>query len=297
MSRRLYTTGAQLLARAQEKGVPLSAVVLEQESLLAEVPPEELRARMALHLRVMKEAVERGSKEGVRSRSGLTSGLARQVEEFRLRGGRLLGGILDRVAVAALAVAEVNAAMGKIVAAPTAGSCGVLPGTLLPVAEEVGATEEQVVNALFTAAGIGQVVAEQVEISGAAGGCQAEMGVASAMAAAAAVELSGGTPEEALHAAAAALQNLLGLVCDPVAGLVEVPCIQRNALGAANALLCADLARAGMKNLIPLDEVIQALKEIGRLLPCELKETALGGLAATPTGRRIAETFGGSEAL
>ena len=198
---------------------------------------------------------------------------------------------MNKVAARAIAVAEVNASMGRIVAAPTAGACGVLPGVLLTVQEILKASEEDMVMTLFTAAGIGMIIAERASISGAEGGCQAEIGAASAMAAGAAVELAGGRPEETSHAAAIALKNFLGLVCDPVAGLVEVPCIKRNAIGAMIAVTAAEMALAGIKSAIPLDEVIDTMASIGRLMPCSLKETAQGGLAISPTGQRIKELY------
>jgi L-serine dehydratase len=186
-------------------------------------------------------------------------------------------------------VAEVNAGMGKIVAAPTAGSCGVLPAVLLTVAEELNAGEEQLIEALFAASGVGLVIAHQASVSGAQGGCQAEIGSAACMAAVAAVELAGGDPESAAHAGAIALKTLLGLVCDPVAGLVEVPCVKRNVTGAVNALVAADMALAGIKSNIPLDEVIVTMGQIGNSMPCSLKETAQGGLAITPTALKVKE--------
>ena len=188
-----------------------------------------------------------------------------------------------------IAVAEGNVAMGRIVAAPTAGSCGILPAVLLSVGERLNSSQDDLVRALFTAAGFGIVIAKKAGISGAVGGCQAECGSASGMAAAVAVELAGGTPEQSGHACAIALKNSLGLVCDPVAGLVEVPCVKRNAGGAANALAAADLALAGVKSVIPIDEVILAMHQVGQSMPASLRETAEGGLAASATARRIAQ--------
>jgi len=201
----------------------------------------------------------------------------------------LIGGEPLASAIAyALAVAEVNASMGRIVAAPTAGSCGVLPGVLFSVGEIRGADDSELVDALFAAGGVGAVIARSSTLAGAAGGCQAECGAAAAMAAAAAVQIAGGAPEQCANGVALAFKGLLGLVCDPVAGLVEVPCIKRNATSVAVALAAADMALAGIRSVIPADEVIQAMGAIGRELPASLRETALGGLAATPTGKRIA---------
>jgi len=191
----------------------------------------------------------------------------------------------------ALAVAEINACMGKIVAAPTAGSCGVLPAVLLAVEESRQVSEKELLLALFTAAGLGMILAERASVSGAEGGCQAEIGSAAAMAAAAAVELAGGSPRQTADAAAIAMKSMLGLVCDPVGGLVEVPCVKRNATGATIALAAAEMALAGVKSAIPIDEVIDTMGEIGKQMPCSLKETAQGGLAVTPTGRRIRADF------
>ena len=203
--------------------------------------------------------------------------------------GSFFGNALTR----ALAVSEYNAAMGKIVAAPTAGSCGILPGTILSLLEERELPEEIAVMALFTAGAFGMVIATKASIAGAQGGCQAECGSASAMAAAALVEMAGGTPEMCGHACAIAIKNQLGLVCDPIAGLVEVPCVKRNAGGVACAFTAAELALAGIQSVIPVDEVIEAMREVGDAMPCALKETALGGLAATPTGIRLKqEIFG-----
>jgi L-serine dehydratase len=213
--------------------------------------------------------------------------MQKAVEAKSIFAGEFLGRVMAR----ALAVAEVNACMGRIVAAPTAGSCGILPATILTLKEEKNLSEEQAVMGLFTAAGIGMVIAKRASISGAEGGCQAECGSASAMAAAAMVELVGGTPGMAAQACAIAMKNTLGLVCDPVAGLVEVPCIKRNAGGAANAIVAAELALAGIESTIPVDEVIAAMKSIGDTMPSSLKETALGGLAATPTAKSITKTL------
>ena len=185
-----------------------------------------------------------------------------------------------------MAVSNVNASMGRIVASPTAGSCGIIP-ELITIAEKMNKTDDYIINALFTAGAVGKVIAQNATLAGAEGGCQAECGSAGAMAAAAAVELSGGTPRQAGHAVAIVLKSIMGLVCDPVAGLVEVPCIKRNGMGAVHAILAADMALSGIESVIPPDEVIKAMGEIGRMMPEQLKETALGGLATTPTGKRI----------
>ena len=235
--------------------------------------------------RAMVESVE-GYDPARRSACNLTGGDARKVET---RAVSLAGPVLTEIIATALKVGECNACMGRIVAAPTAGASGVLPAVLLPIRKKYDFSEEKMVKALYVSAGFGQVIATRASIAGAEGGCQAEIGSASAMAAAALVSLLGGTPEQMAAACATALQNLLGLVCDPVAGLVEVPCVKRNVIGAVNALTAAELALAGVENVIPCDEVIDAMRAVGDVMPTALRETGGGGLAATPTGRRIAE--------
>ena len=234
------------------------------------------------------QATSRDYEPGRRSRSGLVGGDAAKVEQAAA-AGRLLGGdYLAAVTAEALKTAECNACMKRIVAAPTAGSCGVLPAVLLPLARAGEAGDEAICEALYVAAGFGQVIAARATLAGAEGGCQAEVGAASAMAAAALCYLKGGTPAACAAAAAMALGNLLGLVCDPVAGLVEVPCVKRNVVGAVNAVACANMALSGIDSAIPCDEVIDAMGRVGRQLSPDLRETGLGGLAATPTGRAIA---------
>ena len=235
--------------------------------------------------RAMVESVE-GYDPARRSACNLTGGDARKVET---RAVSLAGPVLTDIIATALKVGECNACMGRIVAAPTAGASGVLPAVLLPIRKKYDFSEEEMVKALYVSAGFGQVIATRASIAGAEGGCQAEIGSASAMAAAALVSLLGGSPEQMAAACATALQNLLGLVCDPVAGLVEVPCVKRNVIGAVNALTAAELALAGVENVIPCDEVIDAMRAVGDVMPAALREIGGGGLAATPTGRRIAE--------
>lgn len=281
----------ELLEKAELMDSKISEIVLSQEMDATGSSGEQLIKRMGKNYLVMQESVEQGLTSEWRSFSKMAGGDAARLIKFGRSGRTLLGETLNKVAARAIAVAEVNASMGRIVAAPTAGACGVLPGVLLTVQEILKASEEDMVMTLFTAAGIGMIIAERASISGAEGGCQAEIGAASAMAAGAAVELAGGRPEETSHAAAIALKNFLGLVCDPVAGLVEVPCIKRNAIGAMIAVTAAEMALAGIKSAIPLDEVIDTMASIGRLMPCSLKETAQGGLAISPTGQRIKELY------
>lgn len=280
-----------LLEQASLMESNISEIVIIHEVEATGLAREQLLARMKQNYSVMRESVEQGLTSEWRSFSGMVGGDSARLIEYGKNHKSLLGQRMNKVAARAIAVAEVNAGMGRIVAAPTAGACGVLPAVLLTVQEVLATSEEEMIGALFTAAGIGMVIAERASVSGAEGGCQAEIGSASAMAAGAAVELAGGRPEETAHAAAIALKNFLGLVCDPVAGLVEVPCIKRNAIGAMIAVTAAEMALAGIKSAIPLDEVIDTMASIGRQMPCSLRETAQGGLAVTPTGQRIMEMY------
>lgn len=225
------------------------------------------------------------------SNSGLVGGMGGKMEEYRKKGNTLSGDFTARVIAHALQMGESNACMKRIVAAPTAGACGVLPAVLVPLYQDGKVTEEQIVESLYVAAGIGQVIAARAFIAGAAGGCQAEIGSASAMAAGALVSLRGGNTEQITHAAGMALKNLLGLVCDPVAGLVEVPCVKRNVIGAVNALASADMALAGITSQIPPDQVIDAMREIGESMHSSLRETGEGGVANTPAAKEIENLY------
>lgn len=282
-----YHSVKELLTAAKEKDCRLSALVLEQQAEQMELSEEEVYEKMLENYRVMASCIQPGSEPDLRSTSGLTGGdaykMRRSVEEGRNLTGPLLGGALYR----ALAVSELNASMGRIVAAPTAGSCGIVPAAVLTMQEQYGLTEKECVMSLFTASAVGMVIANNACLAGAQGGCQAECGSAAAMAAAAIVELAGGTADMIESAVATALKNILGLVCDPVAGLVEIPCIKRNASGVAGAFVAAELALAGIRSAIPADEVIWSMKKVGDSMPTALKETAEGGLAATPTGRKL----------
>ena len=288
-----FTTLSALVAEAQRQGCALSALVLDQQARQTERPAQELYREMRDRYQVMVQAVQAGIAPGVRSTSGLTGGDGHRMCRASHAGG-LTGPVFTGALARALAVSEWNAAMGRIVAAPTAGSCGILPAAVLTLQEERGLPEQACVMSLFTAAAVGMVIARNATLSGAQGGCQAECGSASAMAAAALVELGGGTPAMAEQAVAMALKNSLGLVCDPVAGLVEIPCIKRNAAGVANAFCAAEMALAGIESAIPADEVILAMKRVGDALPSALRETAEGGLAATPTGCRLFEQVFGA---
>ena len=289
-----YESIRSLCQTAQQAGKTISEVVLADQAEQMEVSEQELYDRMEQSLQVMQQAIAAGRDPDLRSTSGLTGGDAAKMETYAQTGG-MTGGFLNRAMARAIAVSEYNAAMGKIVAAPTAGSCGIIPGTVLSLLEEERCTREQAVMALFTSGAIGMVIANKAFLAGAQGGCQAECGSASAMAAAALVELCGGTPEQAEHACAIALKNQMGLVCDPVAGLVEIPCIKRNVSGIMIAFSSAEMALAGIESKIPADECVQAMREVGESLPCALRETALGGLAATPTGLRMKEQVFGTE--
>lgn len=255
---------------------------VEERQVTAEASFEKMHATW----RAMVESVDTYRADR-RSVSGLVGGDAQRMWDYAAQQETLCGPYLQEVIATALCVAESNACMHRIVAAPTAGACGVLPAVLLPLCKYEELTQHQLLEALYVAAGIGSVIAYKASIAGASGGCQAEIGTASAMAAGALVALRGGEGEQIGHAVAMALKNLMGLVCDPVAGLVEVPCVKRNVIGAVNAVSAADMALAGIESRIPVDEVIDAMGEVGRRMPVEFRETALGGLAATPTGERL----------
>ena len=277
----------EMLAAARSQKITLAEAVLRSD--LEESRLTEAHSRAAMrHLWQVMQATSQEYDPTQRSRSGLSGGDAAKVEQA-WQQGRLLGDdYLAAVTAEALKTAECNACMKRIVAAPTAGSCGVLPAVLIPLTDERDVPEETILQALYIAAGFGQVTALRASVAGAQGGCQAEIGTASAMAAAALTHILGGTAQQCADAYAMALANLLGLVCDPVAGLVEVPCVKRNVIGAVNAVSAANMAVAGITSCIPVDEVIDAMGEIGDALPADLRETGLGGLAGTPTGRKIA---------
>lgn len=287
-----YKTIEELVQAAEEAQSDIGSVILHDQSVSMEIPEEELFQRMDGNLKVMEESVKAGTDPNLRSTSGLTGGDAWRMQEYAGNGG-ISGSFMTGAMGRALAVAEYNAAMGRIVAAPTAGSCGIMPGCLVSMLEDRKVDREKVVRSMFTAAGFGMVIAAKASIAGAQGGCQAECGSAAAMTAAALVEICGGTPGQAAQACAIAIKNQLGLVCDPVAGLVEIPCIKRNVAGIMVAFSAADMALAGITSRIPVDEVIQAMKEVGDTMPKEMKETALGGLANTPTGKKLKEKIFG----
>ncbi|HMM22902.1 MAG TPA: L-serine ammonia-lyase, iron-sulfur-dependent, subunit alpha [Selenomonadales bacterium] len=286
---------SDLVRLADEHELSLAEVVWRHETERSQRTPEEVWATMAESLKVMRGAAVLGLSSRDKSFSGLVGGDANRLAARLDDGKCLTGPVAAKAAAYALAVSEVNAGMGKIVACPTAGSCGIVPGAMLAAADACGFSDEALIRGLFTAAGIGLVIAENASISGAFGGCQAECGSAAAMAAAAVVEMAGGTPAQSAEALALAMKNLLGLACDPVAGLVEVPCVKRNAFGAVHALLAAEMALAGITSVIPADEVIDAMHQIGLSMPRALKETSEGGLAKTPTAIKLTEKILGGK--
>lgn len=286
-----YSSGAELLAlcRSQSKHIDEIAVMAERESSGKQL--ELIKSWLQDELSVMRDSIRKGLDPGIKSMGGLIGGNAYLLQQ-RLQGNDyLVGSTLLKALSYALAVTEVNASMGKVVAAPTAGASGIVPGILLALQEDRSYSDEQLLGALLVAGALGKIIAANASLSGAEGGCQAECGSASAMAAAATIFLAGGSPDMCLEGAAMALKGLLGLVCDPVAGLVEVPCSKRNASSTANALACAEMALAGIKSFIPFDEVVEAMARVGKLMSPTLKETAGGGCAATPTAQRYCQTI------
>ena len=278
----------EIFERSARENIPFWEIVLQYDMEERQVSRQASMAKMLLTWQAIQDAAD--SYTGTqRSVSGLVGGDGLKMRLYARRGESIGGEFMDEVIVQAISMAESNACMRRIVAAPTAGSCGVVPAVLLPLCEREHYTQHELLEALYVASGIGAVIAYRASISGAAGGCQAEIGTASAMAAGALVSLRGGTNEQIGHAVAMALKNLMGLVCDPVAGLVEVPCVKRNVIGAVNAISAADMALAGIESRIPVDEVSDAMGEVGRRMPVEFRETALGGLAATPTGKAVKE--------
>ena len=291
-----YHSLSSLIQASVQEGCTISRLVLAQQAAQMEQTEEALYRKMEKTYRVMAASIEPGCRKNLRSTSGITGGSAYKMRQVSEAGKSLTGPLLSGALYRALAVSELNASMGRIVAAPTAGSCGILPAAVLTMEKDRGCSEKDCIMSLFTASAVGMIIANNASLAGAEGGCQAECGSAAAMAAAAITELAGGTPEMAGHAVAIALKNILGLVCDPVAGLVEIPCIKRNASGVAGSFVAAELALAGIESAIPADEVIWAMKKVGDAMSPALKETAEGGLAATPTGKKLHDqVFGTSK--
>ncbi|MBU5316004.1 L-serine ammonia-lyase, iron-sulfur-dependent, subunit alpha [Clostridium bornimense] len=282
-------TGEELIEVCKNQGKRIWQYTVDIESKETGLSKEEIFKKMDRVLCTMRQAVEKGMKEGVESVSGIIGNDSPTLYKYSKGKETICGEFIVEAMAKALGTSEVNAAMGRIVASPTAGSCGVLPAVILSVGEKFNFTDEQLIQGLFTASGVGILIAKNATLSGAEGGCQAEVGSASAMAAAAVVELMGGDVETALSASATVIKNFLGLVCDPVAGLVEVPCAKRNVAGTVIALSMADMALSGIVSKIPFDDTVKAMYEVGKMLPCSLRETALGGVAVTKTGIELKE--------
>ena len=278
-----FTSGKQLLEVCRQEGITIAGAMLRRETSHFEMPEDVILERMAHSWEIMKQAVTEGQTEEIHSMGGLIGGEARRMKLNREKKGAVCGEIVGKAASYAMGVLEVNASMGLIVAAPTAGSSGVIPGVFCAMQETYGFSDEKMIMALFNAGAIGYLATLNATVAGAEGGCQAEIGVAAAMAASAVVELMGGTPEACLSAASSVLATMLGLVCDPIGGLVEAPCQKRNATAAANALVCAEMALSGVDSLVPFDEMLQVMLRVGRSMPYELRETALGGIAQAPS--------------
>lgn len=285
--------GYELVDVCRKKNMSIWEYTIEDEVKETGLSREEVFEKMRKNLKVMQESSEYGMRHDIRSVSGLIGGDAFKLNKYIENGNTLTGKFMVKAMARALSCSEVNAAMGRIVAAPTAGSCGIMPAAIISAAEELLKSEDEMVKALFTASGVGIIIAKNATMAGAEGGCQAECGSAAAMASAAVVEMMGGTPEQALNAAAIVFKNILGLVCDPIAGLVEVPCAKRNVAGTVSALTTADVVMGGVMSKIPFDDTVSAMYKVGKSLPCELRETAQGGLAITETGLRLKEQIFG----
>ncbi len=283
------SSGAELIDVCKKENIPIWEYTIRAEMEKSELSREDVIDKMRNNLQVMQSSSSLGQEKEIKSVSGLIGGDAYRLRKYADSSNTLIGDFMVKAMARAVSSSEVNAAMGRIVASPTAGSCGILPAVIISAAEKLGKSEEDMINGLFTASGIGIIIAKNATLAGAEGGCQAECGSAAAMGSAAVVEMMGGTPEQALDAAAIVLKNILGLICDPVAGLVEVPCAKRNIAGTVSALTTAEIAMAGVKSKIPFDEVVWAMYKVGRQLPPELRETAQGGIAITPTAQKLKE--------
>ena len=278
-----FANAVELLALTDETGMSIAQVMLRREVQVFGKPEEKVLSDLMHSYNIMKNSTKKALNEDLKSMGGLLGGEEKLIMA-RKDKKPVCGSFMSKVIAYSMGVLEVNTSMGLIVAAPTAGSSGVIPGVFTAIQEEYDLTDDQMMDAMLVASAVGYIITRNATVSGAEGGCQAEMGSASAMAAAAITEIMGGTPSQALDAASSAIGNMLGLVCDPIAGLVEVPCQKRNAMGASNALICAEMTLAGVINHIPFDQTVDAMYQVGRSLPYELRETALGGLAATKAG-------------
>ncbi|MBK5252465.1 MAG: L-serine ammonia-lyase, iron-sulfur-dependent, subunit alpha [Peptostreptococcaceae bacterium] len=284
-----FRNGKELidLCRTHEKNMGQIMILREME--ISGRSMEYIRGEMKEKLEIMRAAAEKGIENEIKSVGGLIGGEARKLNDWNKKDKSISGTVMNKAVARALSVMEVNASMGHIVAAPTAGSCGILPGVIITAGETLESTEDEHIDGLFAASAVGLLVMQNATVSGAEGGCQAETGTAAAMASAGVVQMAGGTPEMSLHAGAMTFKNVMGLICDPIAGLVESPCQKRNALGVANAMVSADMALSGIESLIPFDEVVEAMLRVGKALPATFRETAMGGLATTPTGIKISK--------
>lgn len=283
----MYENFEQLLETCKKNNSPLWKIILENECLNQQVSEDKVYEQLEKRLSVMESSATKALNKPLETVGNLISGYAKTQNDYANSTTGLCGPLINKAMALALSCTEVNAGMGRICAAPTAGACGILPAVLISLSEIKKVDRKTMLNTLLTASGIGTIIVKNATVAGAEGGCQAECGAAAVMASAAAVEFMGGTPEQSLEACSLVMMNVMGLVCDPVAGLVQIPCAQRNASQTVNALLCADLALAGIKNPIPTDEVLDAMYRVGKMLPEELRETAKGGTAATKTAKAI----------
>lgn len=284
----MYKSIKQMLELAEQEQVKLSEIIIRNEEKHSGISRKEIFEEMKKRYSVMRASSIKALETPMHERGNLISGIAKKQNDYNLENkNSICGEFINSVMARALSSSEVNASMGLICAMPTAGSCGIVPAVVISVAEKLNVSEEDLLCAMVTASGLGAVVTEKATVAGAEGGCQAECGVAAAMAAAACVELAGGTCRQAVNAFTISLMNILGLVCDPVGGLVQVPCAHRNASQSVNAMLSADMAMAGIDSYIDADEAVEAMYKIGRSMPVELRETALGGLAATQSGHDV----------
>ena len=292
-----FTNGKQLLDLCNEHKLPISQVMFTRETTYLEQNPEQVFKKMEQAYTIMKQAIHRALTEDLISMGGMIGGESKKLHALRMEGKNICGSLVSKAITYAIGVLEVNASMGLIVAAPTAGSSGVIPGVLCAAQEEYNLTDAEIIQSLYTASAVGYLITRNATTAGAEGGCQAEVGSASAMAAAAITELRGGTPSQCLDAASFALINILGLVCDPVGGLVEIPCQNRKAMGASNALISAEIALSGIQSVVPIDEAIEIMYRVGHSLPMSLRETAQGGTALSPSAcsacqsKSIKQTF------
>lgn len=290
----MYNNIKELVEVAEKDKLPVWKVILENEMKVSSLTEEEIFENLSRRYEVMKNSAEKALNKSFHTVGSLIEGITAPQYTYAHTDKTICGSFINKVMARALSCSEVNASMGKICAAPTAGACGILPAVMVSLEEKFNLDRRKVLEGLLVASGIGAIITKNATVSGAEGGCQAECGVAAAMSAAAAVQLLGGTNDMIENSCCFALMNVMGLVCDPVAGLVQVPCAQRNASQAINGILSADLALAGMKSLIPVDEVVEAMYKVGRMLPVELRETALGGVANTPMGKKVyRDIFGG----